>query len=46
MTFDPNDPNKLDATGWGVKRPTGWGVVVFIAACAAVVAALVAVLGG
>lgn len=47
MTFDPNDPNsKLRATRWGQKLPTGPRVLIFLAACALVGAALVAVLGG
>ena len=40
MTFSPIDPEKR-ATGWGSKPPTGWGVWLFLAACAVVAAALI-----
>lgn len=44
--FDPTDPNsKLRATRWGLKLPTGWGVWIFLAACAVVGAAVVIIRG-
>ena len=43
MTYSPIDPENR-VTGWGVKRPTGWGVWLFLGVCALVATVLVVVL--
>ena len=45
MTFDPEHPSKLDARGWGTKKPSSYRVWLFLGVSAAVAGALIYLLG-